>query len=430
MTTLVHTIEPRRLCVPPNNAISTTPTYQLSANNRIVVLKAELFNLKTRKGPIQQGPHTRSQKTRGVTIEDVEDESGVAAARAKLRTPRINEVEEPSMPQPQGNQEFSIHARNQEHPFRNAKDAAYTPPSTKNIGAHDKTPSVPYKKAEPAYKTLPSVHSPAIAASVFQRSMEAPITITQKELLSLSPEVRSQVRDVTTTRHIPSRDPVNMQNLYEDQEDLYVDSLTTTFVLSDAYNRPIPQDTFIVEDKIENYYRSLGVEEDPDLGCLIVSGDSSAIRSIHALIDNSHRVECILDSGCQIIAISEVVCHTLGLAYNPSIVLHMQSANQTLDQSLGLSRNVPFTIGKITMYLQVHVISSPAYDVLLGRPFDVLTESVVRNFSNEDQTITIQDPNTGRRVTVPTLPRTCKVPKCMHPRHGEHGRLVYNSQDF
>ena len=348
--------------MPPNNAISTTPTYQLSANDRIAVLEAELFNLKTRKGPIQEGPHTRSQKARGVTIEDVENESKVAAARAQLRTPRIEEVEEPSAPQ--RNQEF--HARTQEHPFRSAKDAAYTPPSSKNVGAQDKTPSVPYKKAEPAYKTLPPVHSPAITASVSQRSMEAPITITQKELLSLSPEVCSQVRDATMTRCIPNRDPVTMQNLYKDQEDLYTDSLTTTFVLSDAYNRPILQDTFIVEDEIENYYRSLGAEEDPELGRLIVSGDSSAIHSIHTLVDNSHCVKCILDLGCQIIAMSEVVCHTLGLAYDPSIVLHMQSANGMLDQSLGLSRNVPFTIGKITMYLQVHVISSPAYDVLLG----------------------------------------------------------------
>jgi hypothetical protein len=84
-----------------------------------------------------------------------------------------------------------------------------------------------------------------------------------------------------------------MQNLYEDQENLYTDSLTTTFALSDAYNRPIPQDAFIVEDEIENYYCSLGVEEDPELGHLIVSGDSSAIHSIHTHVDNSHRVECI-----------------------------------------------------------------------------------------------------------------------------------------
>ena len=52
-------------------------------------------------------------------------------------------------------------------------------------------------------------------------------------------------------------------------------------------------------------------------------------------------------------------------------------------------------IGDIMLYVQIHIIRSPAYDILLGRPFDVLTESVVRNFTNEDQTITIFDPNTG-----------------------------------
>ena len=82
------------------------------------------------------------------------------------------------------------------------------------------------------------------------------------------------------------------------------------------------------------------------------------------------------------------------------------------------------------MYLQVHVISLPAYDVLLGRPFDVLTESVVRNFANEDQTITIQDPNTGRRVTVPTRPRSRKAQKCIHPCHNEIGQLSSRDQGF
>jgi len=102
---------------------------------------------------------------------------------------------------------------------------------------------------------------------------------------------------------------------------------------------------------------------------------------------------------------SESTCHDLALVYDPSIKLHMQSANGNIDQSLGLARNVPFQIGPVTFYLQVHIIRSPAYDVLLGRPFDILTESVVRNFANEDQTITLHDPNTGRRATIPTLPR-------------------------
>jgi hypothetical protein len=53
----------------------------------------------------------------------------------------------------------------------------------------------------------------------------------------------------------------------------------------------------------------------------------------------------------------------------------------------------------------MHVIREAAYDVLLGRPFDVLTESVVRNYEDEHQTITIRDPNSGKIVTIPTLPK-------------------------
>jgi hypothetical protein len=83
----------------------------------------------------------------------------------------------------------------------------------------------------------------------------------------------------------------------------------------------------------------------------------------------------------------------------------MQSANGSISPSLGLARNVPFLIGDITLYLQVHVVRNPAYDILLGRPFGVLTQSVIHNFSDENQTITICDPNTGKVVTVPTLPR-------------------------
>jgi hypothetical protein len=89
----------------------------------------------------------------------------------------------------------------------------------------------------------------------------------------------------------------------------------------------------------------------------------------------------------------------------------MQSANGEVDQSLGLARNVPMTLGEITLYFQIHVICSPAYDILLGRPFNILTESVVCNFANEDQTITIRDPNSGLHATIPTMPRGC-------PQHG------------
>jgi hypothetical protein len=60
------------------------------------------------------------------------------------------------------------------------------------------------------------------------------------------------------------------------------------------------------------------------------------------VVDNREKVGDIIDPGSQIIAMSEAVCHDIGLAYDPFIKLNMQSANGEVDQSLGLSHNVPY----------------------------------------------------------------------------------------
>jgi hypothetical protein len=93
---------------------------------------------------------------------------------------------------------------------------------------------------------------------------------------------------------------------------------------------------------------------------------------------------------------SEDVCMELALIYDPSIVLNMQSANGEVNQSLGLARNVPMQIGEITLYVQIHIIRNLAYNILLGQPFNILMESIIWNYANEDQTIMILDPNLGR----------------------------------
>ena len=100
---------------------------------------------------------------------------------------------------------------------------------------------------------------------------------------------------------------------------------------------------------------------------------------------------------------SKEACHALGLIYDPWLRLSMQSMNGEVDETLGLVRNVPMLLGEIMFYVQFHVICNPVYNILLGRPFDVLLESIVRNYKNEDQTITIHDPNSGKTTTVPTF---------------------------
>ena len=294
------------MCAAPSTsatAVETQTIYQLTANDHIAVLEAELFNLRAKKPAAAQGLHTQAQKAREVTIEDVEDEADVAEVHAQLRTPRIEEVEGLSALPSQAPQKDPAPAPTSEHPFRNAKNAAYTLPSTMNVGTQYKVPSAPYKHADPAYRNLPPVHDPAIAASVFQHSMEAPVTITQRELLSLSPEVCFQVRDSTTMHCIPNKEYSTSQNFYEDTKGLDSNNLTITypvtmFPISDTYNNSISKDALIVEDEVETYYCSLNSGENPDLNYLIVTGESHSIHSAHALIDNSHKVECILDPGC------------------------------------------------------------------------------------------------------------------------------------
>ena len=109
---------------------------------------------------------------------------------------------------------------------------------------------------------------------------------------------------------------------------------------------------------------------------------------------------------------SEEACHVLGLIYDPWLRLCMQSTNGKVDETLGLLRNIPMLLREITFYVQFHVIRNPAYNILLGRPFDVLLESIVHNYKNKDQTITIHDPNSRTTATIPTFacgthPRTC-----------------------
>ena len=101
------------------------------------------------------------------------------------------------------------------------------------------------------------------------------------------------------------------------------------------------------------------------------------------IIDNQKIVEAVVNPGSQIIAMSDSVCHELGISYDPMIQLNMQSTNGTIDKSLGLARNIPCCFGNITLYLQIHVIHNPAYNILLGWPFNVLTQSVVKNFKKQ-----------------------------------------------
>ena len=139
---------------------------------------------------------------------------------------------------------------------------------------------------------------------------------------------------------------------------------------------------------------------------LVVAQETGKLRSIYAWINDAKLVECILDPGSQIVAISEKKCFELKIAYDPSKRVPMTSANGTTDFTLGLACNVPIEFGGcITEYLQMHVVRNASYDVLLGRPFDILMSCTVRNSPDGKQTLAITCPNTGEQRVLPTYAR-------------------------
>ena len=152
-------------------------------------------------------------------------------------------------------------------------------------------------------------------------------------------------------------------------------SLTMKTLTPALSNAEPPPGAIIIEDPYEVYLRT--ALEDCSSNSLTITKESSALRTILPLINHNQYVESVLDPGSQVIAMSEAACHMLALIYDPHICLHMQLANCEVDETLGLACNVPILIRDITLYVQFHIVRNLAYDILLGRPFDILVESIV-----------------------------------------------------
>ena len=195
-------------------------------------------------------------------------------------------------------------------------------------------------------------------------------------------------------------EPVNVEK--EEVEYLSNFNVATVQVLIQARGG-MPKGALVVSDLVVQYLEELVEGEVPKK--IVVAMESSSLRVLHPIINGNGMEEALLDRGSQIVSIAKDVTVRLKVPWNPEIVIHMQSTNRQLEKMLGLAQNVPFLFGDITVYLQVHIINNPAYKVLLGRPFNAVCESEVKNYRDGDQLITITDPNTGQRCTLLTYMR-------------------------
>ena len=285
------------------------------------------------------------------------------------------------------------------HPYEKAKDANYLPPVNRNFGALPKP-----KERDPAYHTQAPIQDPKFIDSVLERSLkDTHITLTFEELLSLSSDLRYRIRDKVT----PKRQAAAKHVSFAGEEAGDVEEIVSPSALDDMELQPtrVAPGKYRVPDLAQVLYTAQNRANSKKKIVLQSRKESLASRAITMKIAERADVECILDPGSEIVCMSDAVSHQLGIPYDPNVTIKMQSANGERDPTLGLARDVAFEVGEFVLLFQVHVVKSPAYDILLGRPFDDLTSAKIENLPNEEQVCTIRDPESGRAFAIPTVAR-------------------------
>lgn len=246
------------------------------------------------------------------------------------------------------------------------------------------------------YRALAPSEDISAADRVLGLVLDGASTVNARDLLAISPDLRRLLREYVTPRH---------RAALPDGSVPPVPSTTAAALLGE-----IAEEDEYSTDDIADYPATERMYEVmqytlPDN--VVVAGESASLRAVTVLVNGSYEVEGILDGGSQLVSMSEAVWRVLGIPLDSSIVVRVQSANGGIERSLGMCRHVPFMVGGITIYLQVHVVPGAMYNILLGRPFMILVEAVLKDYQDGGQTLELKDPNSDLTIAIPTHGRGC-----------------------
>jgi len=221
--------------------------------------------------------------------------------------------------------------------------------------------------SEPQYRYQAPCEDPATTDRVFNRALDSTIQLSQRELLAVSPDIRKKVKELVTGKRVAALAAAN--------ETVEAYSLEPAACL-------------------------------PQHNGLTVAVESAPLRAVDGVLDDRVNVELVLDQGSSIVAIHKKIWEMLGTPVLADHVMDMESAHSSVESTLGLLKNFPLTIGPCTFYLQIQVAHNLSCDLLLGRPFFMLTGSYTQDNYGGSQHLVLNDVNTGQKIRVPTRART------------------------
>ncbi|KAG6869992.1 hypothetical protein C0995_015808 [Termitomyces sp. Mi166 len=237
----------------------------------------------------------------------------------KLMKPTVEEVPEEALPPI--------------HPYSGIPEIRITEPMPKNVTTADRRQDGAYKMLAPA-----ATKEQEWTIKAFNTIWDHNITMTVGGALAISQPLQNHFQEMVTPKRITN---ANMATISEIPDDGTDDALSfsgksppgTSANCSNANSLSTsimePKGTVGAVDPVKAFYSHWPPEH---CASLCVAKDTDLLRAIMAVIDGKEEVECIVDSGSQIVSMSEEIAHHLGLVYDPTVVLNMQSANGAIDQ--------------------------------------------------------------------------------------------------
>ena len=104
-----------------------------------------------------------------------------------------------------------------------------------------------------------------------------------------------------------------------------------------------------------------------------VAPNMAHLRVVPAIINSIREEEVLLDSGSQIVLMTKKVATANKVSWDPSLSIQMQSANRLLSRIYRLARNISFTLGGVTVLLQVHVRRPLIHDPRAPLPSNIIS---------------------------------------------------------
>ncbi|KAG1770538.1 hypothetical protein EDD22DRAFT_948479 [Suillus occidentalis] len=232
---------------------------------------------------------------------------------------------------------------------------------------------------------------------IIERLLDSKIAIPVRELLAVSPEVRKNFHDLTTTKRVA------------------VGSILMNKLIGQPSN-----DEWLHKYNEEQLCSSDGK---------IVADHCTSLQCVRATTVGGCILTCVLDQGTEVVVMPKVVWKSLSIGLQSDYRLNMESVNTSKDTTLGIVENVPLDFGGRPMYFQVQVTECASFEILLGRPFLKLTTCRTFDLPDGEQDILLTDPNTRKELRIPTLPWCKPCPRCTkgmtcieHSFHKEEGK--------